>query len=70
MPNRERRVIVKNSLPGFGPLAAVLMLLALSQPLQAANPPDAAAAPAVVAAPASVQLAWDRVGSPVRSYQV
>lgn len=67
MPTRERRDTVKNSLPGFRPLAAVLALLTLllSPPLQAANPPDVAAS-----APAPVQLAWDRVGSPVRGYQV
>lgn len=54
---------MKNSLPGFRPLAAVLALLALLQcpPLQAANQPDAA-----VGTPAPAKLAWDRVGSPVR----
>lgn len=58
---------MKNSLPGIRPLAAALALLTLllSPPLQAANPP----AP-VAGAPTPVQLAWDRVGSPVRSYQV
>lgn len=67
MATRARRNIVKNSLPGIRPLAAVLalLMLLLSPPLQAANPPEAA-----TGAPAPVQLAWDRVGSPVRSYQV
>ncbi len=58
---------MKNSLPGFRPLTAALVLLTLlfCQPLHAADPPVT-----VASAPAPVQLAWDRVGSPVRSYQV
>ncbi len=53
---------MKNSLPGFRLLTAAMALLVvlLSPPLHAANPPEAASAPA------TVQLAWDRVGSPVR----
>lgn len=63
MPTRERRNIVKNSLPGIRPLAAVLALLTLllSPPLQAATSPAPAAG-----VPAPVQLAWDRVGSPIQ----